>query len=88
MRLLSVEEHTEAERLLCELTGVEVRCDDCGRKSLLGFNELQAATFAGVFSYSRLVERLKCRECPSMPRQWRRLSVSPHWRSSVVQTVA
>jgi hypothetical protein len=88
MRLVRCGDHAEADRLLCELTGVEVECDDCGRKSFLGFTELQAATFAGVFSYSRLVERLRCRECPPMPRKWRRLSVCPHWRGSGAQTVA
>lgn len=71
----------DANRMLCELASVEVACETCGRESVLGFQQLQRATFSGVYSYSMLAERLKCSECPPTPRSWRKLELRPQWRN-------
>ncbi|PYE25063.1 hypothetical protein C8J32_10416 [Rhizobium sp. PP-CC-3A-592] len=72
--------YPESNRMLCELTSVQVTCEECGRSNSLGFEALQRATFSGVYSYELLVARLKCKVCPSTPRRWRRLRVRPEWR--------
>lgn len=71
---------TESTRLLCELASIDITCEECGRQNTLGFQALQSATFSGVYSYQLLVERLRCKTCPPMPRRWRRLKVRPEWR--------
>jgi hypothetical protein len=73
-------ESSDAMRMLSELVSIQVTCEECGRDKSLGFTELSTATFAGAYNYRLLRERLKCASCPPMPRQWRRLKLSPTWR--------
>lgn len=83
-------EYADANRLLCELASLQVTCEECGRSNALGFRDLQSASFAGVHSYQRLCEKLRCRECPPAPQLWRRIKVAPVWRGTDTsrQTVA
>lgn len=73
-------EHIDENRMLSELVSLRVACEDCGRDRCLGFAELSRASFAGAYNFRLLRERLSCSECPSMPRQWRRLRLHPIWR--------
>jgi hypothetical protein len=77
-------EYADANRLLCELVSIQVTCEECGHDRSLGFEELSGATFAGAYNYRLLSERLKCSNCPPMPRPWRRLQLSPRWRGASV----
>ena len=81
-------ERKDAVRMLSELRSVKVTCEECGRSTDMGFDELQGASFAGVYSYGRLCERLKCNKCDDKPGKWRRLVVSPTWRSVGSQVIA
>lgn len=83
-----VVEYSDANRMLCELSSVQVSCEECGRSTSLGFKELQSATFSGVYSFERLCERLRCKDCPPRPRPWRRLDIKPLWRGMAAQSVA
>lgn len=76
--------YADANRLLCELASVKVECEECGRASVLGFQELQSATFSGAYSYRMLCEKLRCSQCPPRPRRWRKLSIAPVWRGVVM----
>lgn len=83
-----VVEYSSANRLLCELSRLEIECGDCGRTGVLDFKALQRATFGGTFSYGMLASKLFCSECPPRPRPWRRLALRPTWRESPRQTMA
>jgi len=77
-------EYADANRLLCELVSIQVSCEECGHDRSLGFGELSGANFAGAYNFGLLSERLKCSNCPPMPRPWRRLQLRPTWRTSSV----
>lgn len=74
----------EGRRMLCELASLSVTCGHCDKTTVLGFEELQAASFAGAYNYARLCGRLVCSECTGGTRSARRLQFAPAWRAGHV----